>query len=311
MAAELPRVLLVFLDGVGIGPADPDTNPFLRTELPTLRSLLGGRFPTLDHSETAHGDAVAFPLDALLGVQGLPQSGTGQTALLTGENAPALFGRHFGPWVPVALRPLLRERNLLTRALSSGVSCTFANAYPTDFSTSRWARRPAGPPLAAEAAGLLNRHEEALALGQALASEIVNDGWRTHLGLAHLPLVSPQEAGANLARLAGGARLTFFAHYTTDYVGHCGNMEDAVQALERVDAFLDGLTAALPPRTLLVVASDHGNIEDLTGGHTLNPTLCLLAGPGAVQHRKGMASISDIPELVLEYLRDGSASGTP
>jgi len=36
-------VLLLFLDGVGLGEDDPDTNPFARAEMPVLTGLLGGR----------------------------------------------------------------------------------------------------------------------------------------------------------------------------------------------------------------------------------------------------------------------------
>ena len=114
------RVLFVFLDGVGIGPSDPDRNPFLQARLPTLTRLIG-HLPTLDRpSEAAGAPARVVPLDATLGVAGTPQSGTGQTALLTGHNAPALYGRHFGPWTPVKLRPLLASENLLSVALRAG-----------------------------------------------------------------------------------------------------------------------------------------------------------------------------------------------
>ena len=37
------RVLVVFLDGVGLGDDDPEVNPFVQTELPTLQGLLDGR----------------------------------------------------------------------------------------------------------------------------------------------------------------------------------------------------------------------------------------------------------------------------
>ena len=36
-------------------------------------------------------------LDAGLGVEGLPQSATGQAVLLTGVNIPAELGYHYGP----------------------------------------------------------------------------------------------------------------------------------------------------------------------------------------------------------------------
>ena len=302
------RVLFVFLDGVGIGARDPDTNPFFQADLPTLNDLLGWELPHLDRPEVSHGDCVAFPLDPLLGVKGLPQSGTGHTALLTGENGPALYGRHFGPWVPVRLRPVVEKKNVLSRAQSRGHRCAFANAYPKEFHGSPWARRPAGPPLAAGAAGLLTREAEALAEGRALSSEIVNTAWRTRLGYTSLPEITPQEAGRNLARIADQAELTLFAHYGTDYAGHRGRMPGSLRALERVDSLLKGILEALPADTLLVVSSDHGNIEDVSAGHTLNPVFTLLLGPGAENLRQGMTRITDLPGLILTAL---STNGVP
>jgi hypothetical protein len=258
---------------------------------------------------------VAFPLDASLDLPGIPQSGTGQTTLLTGENAARAFGRHFGPWTPVALRPLLEERSVFKRALADGHTVTFANAYPRGWpgerrspraageeAPARAPRRLAAPPLAAHAAGLLTRHEEALGRGEAVASEIVNDGWRTHLGFLDLPEVTPRQAGLNLARLVPSARLTFFAHYATDHAGHRGGLEGGVAALERVDDFLGGGLEALPKDALLLIASDHGNLEDVSGGHTRNPVLAVLLGPGAAARREGIHSLTDVTPAVLSWL---------
>ena len=239
----------------------------------------------------------ALALDATLGVPGLPQSGTGQAALLTGESTAELYGRHFGPWTPVRLRPLVEERSVLRRAMEAGRSVAFANAYPKGWPGPRGGRRIAAPPLAARGAGLLVRHEEALEAGDAVSSEIVNDGWRRHLGFDHLPDVAPEEAGANLGRIASRHDLTLFAHYTTDTAGHRGTMADAVGALERVDAFLGGAVASMPAATMLFVASDHGNVEDVRSGHTLNPALGIVAGLPA----------SDVPKAFPADLRDVAA----
>ena len=70
-SADQRRVLFVFLDGVGIGPDDPAHNPFLRGRLPWLAEALGD-VPTLDRPETRGPSAHAFPLDATLGVDGIP-----------------------------------------------------------------------------------------------------------------------------------------------------------------------------------------------------------------------------------------------
>jgi hypothetical protein len=246
--------------------------------------------------------ASVLPTDALLQVPGTPQSGTGQTALFSGHNGPALFGRHFGPWVPVKLRPLLARESVLARAQAAGLRCTFANAYPSQFMKRAWSKRPAGPPVAAHGAGLLTRNEKDLASGEAVASEITNSAWITRLGFHELPRPTPEEAGENLAAIASDADLTFFAHYGTDTAGHERSMEPGVRAVEKVDRFLGGLQEALDPETLLVLSSDHGNLEDITRGHTTNPVMTLVVGRKAASLSKGVARITDVPGLILAAL---------
>jgi len=305
------RLLLVFLDGVGIGEDDGERNPFVRAVLPTLQELTGGYLPTLDRPRIDRPRASVFPLDATLGIEGTPQSGTGQATLLTGENAARLYGRHFGPWTPVRLRPLVEERSLLRVARDAGRNVAFANAYPRGWPGPRGGRRVAGPPLAARGAGVLDRHEEALGEGQAVSSEIVNDGWRRHLGHDWLPEVTPEDAGRNLARVTGEADLTLYAHYTTDTAGHRGGMEGCVAALERVDRFLGGLLAALDADVTVVLASDHGNIEDVSAQHTRNPALGLVVGPAAHALSTRMRSIADVAPAILARLGVNGARNRP
>jgi phosphopentomutase len=142
-----------------------------------------------------------------------------------------------------------------------------------------------------------------------VASEILNTGWRERLGHDEVPVVDEHEAGRALASLASGATLTAFGHYSTDGAGHEREMAPALAALERVDRFLGGILDSVAPDTLLIVASDHGNIEDVTAGHTRNPVLGLAVGPGA--ERLGAArSIMDIPEVILGAL-GADGAGTP
>jgi 2,3-bisphosphoglycerate-independent phosphoglycerate mutase len=299
-------VLLLFLDGVGIGPPDAALNPFLAARLPTLTGLLGGRLPTLERlrprGESGGRQAACVPLDARLGVEGMPQSGTGQSTLLTGRNAAELFGRHFGPWVPVRLRPLVERESILRRAVDAGLDTAFANAYPAAWSGSGGGRWVAAPPLAARAAGLLNRDHEHLGRGEAVASEILNTSWKRHLGYDELPDVSAEEAGRTLGRVAGLHALTFFAHYRTDTVGHDGDMHACVRALERVDEFLAGVLTTLPERHHLFVCSDHGNLEDLSErGHTLNPAFGMLVGPDAHTRAESLASLLDVTPSIAGW----------
>jgi hypothetical protein len=297
------RVLFVFLDGVGVGADDPTLNPFVRwaNELPTITRMMGDAVPTTRRPRPVGSGGRAFPLEATLDMEGTPQSGTGQVALLTGASAAEIFGRHFGPWTPVRLRPLLEASNLLKRAADARRRVAFANAYPRDWPGNDGGRRLAGPPLAARSAGALTRHEDALARGTAIASEIVNDGWRRHLGFDALPDVTPREAGENLARVSEGADLTLFAHYTTDSAGHARDMDAARAALARLDDFFAGVLGALASDTLLVVASDHGNLEDVSAGHTRNPALGIAAGPGA-DRAETLSDIRSVAPFLLELL---------
>src|SRR5690606_2332559 len=134
-------------------------------------------------SEIRSSHAAARGVDPLLGVPGLPQSGTGQTTLLTGRNAPALMGRHFGPWVPTALRPLLAEHNLFSDLRSAGLEVAFANAYPREVhaDAARRERRPIAFPFAARSAGLLDRDEHSLRRGEAVVSSITTESWRRYV----------------------------------------------------------------------------------------------------------------------------------
>lgn len=328
----MPRALLLFVDGVGLGD-DDDSNPFLHAGVPTLRRLLGGRVPTRSAAPHHGSDATLVGVDATLGFEGTPQSGTGQSALLTGANAVELHGRHFGPWVPARLRPLVREESLLRKAVDDGYRVAFANAYPEEVleavpdgaapaalpsdapgraagrTGGRASRRRdaprflrAGPPLAALGAGVLTRHTPALIAGDAVASEITNEGWRERLGRTAVPRIDAARAGRNLARIVADHDLTLFAHYATDYAGHRRDMDAAVLTLERLDACLAGLIDAVPDDTLIFVASDHGNVEDLRVGHTRNPAIGLVIGPGHAPVSRRLRALTDVAPAILDVL---------
>ena len=97
------RILFIFVDGVGLAPSGTD-NPLSQVPMPYLDELLGGPMVLSgdqsdsvggrSHAILAHNGLVLRAVDACLGVPGLPQSATGQTALFTGVNAPALVGDH-------------------------------------------------------------------------------------------------------------------------------------------------------------------------------------------------------------------------
>jgi 2,3-bisphosphoglycerate-independent phosphoglycerate mutase len=310
---EFPgRVLLVFLDGVGLGAPDPDINPVAAAHLPTFRTLLAGEGLLRGIVDTAplHAPAASLQaLDANLGTDGRPQSGTGQTSLLTGFNAATAIGRHFGPWVPTAVRELLRRENLLRRHREAGRSVAFANAYPRAHMAEggRGRRRPGAFPLAADAAGVLTRTEEDVRAGTGIVSSITTESWRRYVDPA-APVPSAAEAGRQLASIARDHDLTVFAHYDTDYVGHAGDLALGIEAIERVDQFIAGVLEALPEDALLLLTSDHGNLEDVTTGHTRAPVPLLAVGPArdAIDRAR---SITDVAPLIWDILESRPARG--
>lgn len=293
-------VIFFFLDGVGLAPAGPD-NPLAAAPTPALRRLLGGPL-TAERVQRREGLLLAA-IDATLGLDGLPQSGTGHTALLTGENAAALHGRHQPAYPPVALRPLLAQRSLFRRVAERGGKAAFANAFTPGYwqaIAERRTRRPASV-LAAEGAGLRLRDLDDLRAGRALAGDITGAFLREQLGEA-VPLVAPEQAGANLAALARTYDFVFFECFLPDLAAHGRAAVGLDRAMELVDGCLGGALAALGPRDTLLLTSDHGNAESRAAPtHTRNPVPLLAVGPAALAFDR-VRDISAVAEVILEIL---------
>ena len=105
------NVLMVFIDGVGIGKEDKSNNPFFKYGFETFKKLFG-LIPSLENQRLSNGTHFLFPTDATLGVEGLPQSGTGQASLFCGFNAPKFTGKHFGPYPYSTTIPILLKENI-------------------------------------------------------------------------------------------------------------------------------------------------------------------------------------------------------
>ena len=280
------RVLMLFLDGVGIGRRDAAVNPLFAASLPALHGLLDGDLPSLHRRQHNGRLATLLPLDATLGVPGLPQSGTGQTALFTGVNGAKLIGKHFGPHPYSTLRPVIEAHNVFRRVLQADGRPAFANAFPQrffDYAEHRKTRLSVTT-MSCFYAGLPIRRAEDLAAGKGISADITGEGWHT-LGHPEINVCTPLEAGHRLAALSAQFTFTVFEYWKTDHAGHAQSMEEAVHALERLDGLLEGVLEGLDMNeTLLVITSDHGNIEDLsTRSHTRNPVPLILA---TTRHRE-------------------------
>jgi len=164
------RVLFIFLDGIGLGENDPETNPFARAKMPNLNKLLDGR-SLLKDAAPFHGEqATLLAIDPAVGVSGLPQSATGQAILVTGINIPAELGYHYGPKPNPAVAAYLKEATLFSRFAKEGRKAALLNAYPPRYfdGIDSGKRLYSSIPLAVTNAGLeLFKHEDLFA-GRAL-----------------------------------------------------------------------------------------------------------------------------------------------
>ena len=272
--------------------------------MPRLNALLGGPLTSGQVAPRSDG-LVLRPLDACLGVPGLPQSATGQAALFTGVNAPALVGEHIGAHPTARLRAIIAAHSLLKRAAAAGARVLFANAHSEKFwrLVRQGKRRLGASTLTALAADAPIPTLADLRAGRAVLWDITHEVANQYLDY-DLPTIPPEEAGRRLARLSAAYDLVLYETFLTDLAGH--RRVEADWVLARLDAFLGSVLAHLPPDATLVLSSDHGNLEDAsTKTHTANPVPLLAVGPGAAHFREARA-ITDVAPLILETLSGSS-----
>jgi 2,3-bisphosphoglycerate-independent phosphoglycerate mutase len=279
------NLLFIFLDGIGLGENNPDTNPFARARMPNINQLLDGR-TLLKDAAPFHGERASLvAVDPAVGVSGLPQSATGQAILLTGINIPAELGYHYGPKPNPEVAAFLREVTLFSRFTKEGKKAALLNAYPPRYfdGIDSGKRLYSSIPLAVINAGLpLFRHEDLFA-GRALSADFTGEGWRTMLGFKDAPLMDAPEAGRKLASLARDYDFSLFEYWASDYAGHKQQMENAIELMETFDAVLGGLVDTWEDG-LILVTSDHGNMDDLsTRKHTAANVPALVIGDASAR----------------------------
>ncbi|HVF41404.1 MAG TPA: hypothetical protein VM936_00240, partial [Pyrinomonadaceae bacterium] len=289
-------VLLIFVDGLGIGTRGPH-NPL---------HLLGEEAAPLavfeDEEPRVIFDGVLARTDARLGVEGRPQSASGQTTILTGVNAPALLGFHKQGFPNERLREVLREHSLFLQLKNAGVGpLAFANAYAPHFFAAR-PRWVSATTVAVEAAGLPFRTAEDLRAGRAVYHEFTNKLLAPFGG--GVPTRTPGEAAEIVARLSREHAFTLYEHFLADAAGHEQDGEFALRVLRDLAGFVREVLARSDlERTTVVLTSDHGNVEDLSKrNHTLNPVPTLAWGPGRALVRERVRTLADITPAIVELL---------
>lgn len=292
------RVLCIFLDGVGIGPKDQAVNPFAK---------VSGRIFPVSHqqAQTTIFDGIVIPTDACLGVPGLPQSATGQTALFSGVNAAQHLGMHLSGFATQSIIAILQQENVFVKVLQRGKTAAFANAYGREFfllPAKVRARITSVTTAATLTAGLPFLLTEDILLGRSLYHDFTNAALNKR-GY-DFPLFSPDFAGKQLARLSQEYDFCLYEYFLTDRAGHLGDLQLAVSEVEKIETFLIAVLEQTDLQsTVVLLCSDHGNLEDMNvTGHTMNPVPTIIWGNVPHELTESIHSLTDITPFILQCL---------
>ena len=283
------KFIFLFIDGVGMREPATD-NPVNPEVCPTLCRLL------TDHAK---------PIDACLGVDGLPQSATGQATMMTGVNCPEAMGRHCEGFPGPSLRAIIERNNLFLELKRRGKRVCFADAYLVDEVGNLAARRFKSvttvmalttPEVVRTSADLA----EDRALMQDLTRETIQDRY------PDIAVITPRRAADHLIALADEHDFTFYEFFQTDVSGHSMDYARACAVLRIYDQFLRSLCNQASAKDITVaITSDHGNIENMSErGHTRNPVPFVAFGPREAELRDRVDSLKDVTPAFLS-LFDG------
>ena len=304
------RAILIFIDGMGLGNNDPNNNPFIFTPTNQISAELGG-MPLSSESVGYHGSkASLIALDATLGVPGLPQSATGQTALFTGLNAPSIVNGHFNRHPSPELKELLRKHGILVNLKEKGYKAAFINAYRPPFfkELSRGLQSSHSCSTVMNYyAGLPFRTIEDIENKKALYMDITNE----YLARTGYPLArtEPEDGAEILLNLSKSYDFTMFEFFLSDVAGHLGEKEHVEIIVKILDAFIGTLLKKIDDKNnLMIITSDHGNIEDISHkNHTLNPVPAIIAAPESwrLKAEEKLKDITGITPFINSFLTGG------
>lgn len=289
-----PSVLLFFIDGLGIGRRGPQ-NP-----LDNLNAIPLAVFQNEEPERFLSG--IVVPTDACLGVEGRPQSASGQTTILTGVNAPAAVGYHKQGFPNKALLEIIEHNSIFKQLSDAGVKpITFANAYTSRF----FAERPrwvSATTAAVEAAKMKFRTVSDLQNGRAVFMDYTN-----RILIERGEQVSERsesEAATVLAGIVAENRFSLYEYFITDKAGHAQDMDLARTILTSLSLFIRELLLRIDlERTTVILTSDHGNIEDLSSrNHTLHTVPTIVWGAHREQVAARIQTLADITPAIVALL---------
>lgn len=296
------RILLIFIDGFGLGELDRAINPLAHDTMLFWQELFGGPL-TKELGFIFHKHACLVPTDATLGIDGLPQSATGQTAIFTGQNAAAIMGRHVQAFPGPALAAIIKDNSIMKQLVEKGLCATSANFYSPDYMdlVAKRKRRHSASTLTILAAGQALRSYDEMIAGKAVYQDVTNSLLPVAAGV---PQISAKAAGERLVRIAAENHFTMFEYFQTDRVGHKQNWEYAFRVMQVLDEFLRSVYQAAEREDItIIITSDHGNFEDLhCKTHTYNAVPTIVTGSECQEIAEKIISLTDVTPVIISML---------
>ncbi len=289
------KTILLFVDGLGWGAPDSAHNP---------QYSYGGtifRLPAVAEAKVLkHEDGFLVALDAVLGVSGLPQSATGQTTLLSGVNAQEAIGKHLTGFPNEALREILKQKSILKQLVDRGYQARFINAFRPRFwelsEERKWTL--SATTVATLAAGLPFFNLDDVNAGRSVYQEFTNAELRQR-GFEVEPM-TPGQAGSILASQILKYDFLLFEYFQTDRAGHAAVRQQSEHQLSMLEEFLRALLKSVSDEVMVLLTSDHGNLEDLTTRrHTRNPVPLLAWGESAEDFLQNLNRLDQVTGAIL------------
>ncbi len=304
-------IFYIFLDGIGMGKHDPNSNPFSKFANGFL-SPLGGKSIHDANLPKLKGNLHYIDTDAHLGVSGLPQSATGQTAIWTGINGAKTLGRHVSGFPTITLRKIIAKYSILRVLSENGIEADFLNCF-----TSPYLKHVEEKPKLVSASTLVQlasarplKTMEDLRLGKGLYMDLTHDVLKQiakDFLLPDDPLLEPRDPkilGASIFDMFQNYQLSIYEYFLTDKVGHAMDWEKAKIIIDNLESFFYGILETMDiERDTLIVTSDHGNMEDLSQkNHTENKVPTILYGKNADLYASQIKSLDDIvPQIYKTF----------
>ena len=141
------------------------------------------------------------------------------------------------------------------------------------------------------------------ALTSSLTHELEADFDLSFFGEAPLPRRTPKEGARILSKLSAEHPFVFYKFQMPDLVSHTARVELAREVFATIEVFLGALLDAIDiERTLVVVTSDHGHLEQVgfTHGHPKTKVPTWVFATGALEVASKLARPERIFDLIVE-----------